>query len=332
MLLLLVSAGALHALFAWALQGVLEMDWESGELPTTEGVMEVALVPPEEMLLPEDAVEQLEQMQDKRLVKNHRSVNEREPDDTKNISEIDQKVDKETKAPNVKTTPPGNPTPSGNPSPKSTPTDSEQDGKDSESTPKTDAPADAKGEQGEGSEAADSDVAPDDQGRVANKAGAASKNSPAGLAGSRQALQNTFGRLGTYDDLDDVEEGSENLLNTKRNKYASFFNRVRDAVSEEWDPEKVHRARDPEGNIYGNKNRKTTLRILLNRNGSVHRVYVVKSSGADHLDEEAIRAVRTAAPFMNPPAGLIGESGKIDFTFSFILMMDGSTRIFRYRK
>jgi hypothetical protein len=43
--------------------------------------------------------------------------------------------------------------------------------------------------------------------------------------------------------------------------------------------------------------------------------------------------VRTAAPFVNPPAGLVDEeSGLIEFGFGFIFELHGERRIFRYRR
>ena len=133
--------------------------------------------------------------------------------------------------------------------------------------------------------------------------------------------------------LGELDPAAENLLNTKRTKYASFFNRVRNAVAQHWHPEVIHAARDPHGKIYGNKTRTTRLRISLNQDGSVHRIWVDRPSGVDYLDEEAIRSVRAAAPFTNPPKQLVdAETGYIDFSFNFILMIDGSKRIFRYKR
>ena len=37
------------------------------------------------------------------------------------------------------------------------------------------------------------------------------------------------------------------------------------------------------------------------------------------LDDEAIRAFRAAQPFPNPPPGLVGEDGQIEFSFALYL-------------
>jgi len=146
-------------------------------------------------------------------------------------------------------------------------------------------------------------------------------------------MQRALGQPGSFDAIDDdVPEGAENLLNSRRWKYASFFNRVRDAVAERWRPDEVHRARDPSGTKYGKIPRVTRLYIKLNPDGSVHGISVDSSCGLGFLDEEAIRAVRSAAPFGNPPPQLVDpRSGLIEFGFGFRLEFEkGAGRIFRY--
>ncbi|MET1256549.1 energy transducer TonB [Aliikangiella maris] len=46
-------------------------------------------------------------------------------------------------------------------------------------------------------------------------------------------------------------------------------------------------------NIYGN----LTLKVALNKNGTIHEVKILKSSGSKVLDDSALRIVRLAAPF-----------------------------------
>lgn len=158
-------------------------------------------------------------------------------------------------------------------------------------------------------------------------------DTPHELRSDPESLRGLFGQPGSLDRVDGIEEGQENLFNTRRSRYASFFNRIRDAVSQRWHPEVVHKKRDPYGQIYGEQPRRTVLRVLLNPDGSLHRVYTDVASGVDYLDEEAIRAMRAAAPFVNPPSQLVdARTGKIEFTFGFVLLIDGTKKIFRYRR
>src|SRR5205085_10859403 len=98
--------------------------------------------------------------------------------------------------------------------------------------------------------------------------------------------------------------------------YASFFNRVSDAIRRQWHPNDVlRRRRDSEQEIAG-KSRQTTVELMLNRRGEVVKALVHTYSGADVLDDEALRAVRAAGPFPNPPDGLF-DPGVDVFTFRF---------------
>ena len=43
----------------------------------------------------------------------------------------------------------------------------------------------------------------------------------------------------------DVDDGDETALNSKKWRFASFFNRVKHQVQEHWHPDEVYRRRDP---------------------------------------------------------------------------------------
>ncbi|RMH41795.1 MAG: energy transducer TonB [Deltaproteobacteria bacterium] len=138
---------------------------------------------------------------------------------------------------------------------------------------------------------------------------------------------------GTMDHLPGVEEGETTALNTRKFKYATFFNRVKRQVAQNWHPEEVYRRRDPTGNIYGVKDRITVLTVSLTRDGALDEVVVSKPSGVDFLDEEAIQAFRLAQPFPNPPTGLVDDgTGRITFRFGFAFEIERGSgwRIFRY--
>jgi TonB family protein len=139
---------------------------------------------------------------------------------------------------------------------------------------------------------------------------------------------------GSYDGLRDIDEGEETLLNTKRFKYASFFNRVKRAVWENWHADRAYAIRDPDGKIYGVKDRQTVLKVTLRPDGSLAHVMVETPCGVDFLDDEAVSAFKKAQPFPNPPAGLVdAESKLITFRFGFLLEIQDkpSWRIVRYQ-
>lgn len=153
----------------------------------------------------------------------------------------------------------------------------------------------------------------------------------ANLSGSPSLLNDTFGPLGGDEVMRDVDEGSHSVLDSRRHVYGSFFSRMRDQVQEQWRPNKVHNAADPRHERYGEKQRTTVLMVRLDEKGEILKVVITRKSGAPHLDAEAVRAMKAAAPFLNPPEGLANASGYIDFDFGFTLDFVSGSRIFRYR-
>ncbi|HET6585958.1 MAG TPA: hypothetical protein VFG69_21020 [Nannocystaceae bacterium] len=323
-------------LLLWPLSAVFIGGGGSSRVPPAGGVMEVALLDPDEAEREPDP-EDLRPLYDDegKLVQLDRVLDERPPEvDTEHLSEFDSRTAHETRAPNQRPQPGGPPQIRGD----------RPDGRSGESreSQRSDATSTAKAlallpgaSAGDSASDAKDDNPLGTTSELPRAGGKLGSLSPAGSPGTREALRKSLGQPGSFDDLDDsIEEGNETILNSKRWKFASFFNRVRNGVANHWHPEVVHAARDPDGTVYGTKTRRTKLVISLNADGSLHGVHFDAGgeSGVDYLDEEAIRAVRAAAPFANPPPGLVGKNGKIEFGFGFIFEIHGGTRIFRYQR
>lgn len=133
------------------------------------------------------------------------------------------------------------------------------------------------------------------------------------------------------DHLKDVDLGDGTYLTTREWKYASYFNRVKQSVGQQWTPVDQLRMRDPTGQIYGGKDRYTILTVTLDDTGKLKDAFVDKSSGLDFLDLEAIKAFERASPFPNPPPGIVTADSTIKFQFGFYLELSGSPgmRLFR---
>ena len=131
---------------------------------------------------------------------------------------------------------------------------------------------------------------------------------------------------GSVDHVEDVEEGDENQFNARRWVYATFFNRMKRQVAQNWDPASVWRQEDPEGKHHGYKSRVTQLRVSLDGKGGVKKILVVTPSGVDALDDEAIRSFHAAQPFPNPPAALVDRDGLITFDFGFYFEINNEKR------
>lgn len=136
------------------------------------------------------------------------------------------------------------------------------------------------------------------------------------------------------DYIENVPEGEKTLLNTKRWRFASFFNRVKRAVAQQWHPGRVYRRHDPTGNIYGFRKRLTVLKVTLDKKGAIKNIVLKKPCGLGFLDDEAVRAFKAAGPFPNPPSRLVDpKTGLITFSFGFLFEITKGPdfRIFRYR-
>ncbi|MFZ4404244.1 MAG: energy transducer TonB family protein [Pseudobdellovibrionaceae bacterium] len=126
----------------------------------------------------------------------------------------------------------------------------------------------------------------------------------------------------TQDHLKDVDKGLETLLNTREFKYYSYYNRIRRQLTEYWEPNvrskmtKMFReGRAPAAQL----DRITKLVVILNKSGHLVKVQVLGPSGVRDLDDAAIEAFRSAAPFPNPPMGIIDTDGTVKIRWDFIL-------------
>ncbi len=135
------------------------------------------------------------------------------------------------------------------------------------------------------------------------------------LKPSQEVLERVVGG-GNVDHLD-VDNGDETSLSAKRWIYASFFNRLKRQVAQNWDPGSVWRRADPTGTVYGFKTRITEVRVSLSKVGELSKIVVTQPSGVGDLDDEAVHAFHAAAPFPNPPEGLLSKDNLITFAFSF---------------
>ncbi len=317
----MLIASLLVHLVLWPLSdSLLRLTWTTTPSSPQDGWLQVQLEDEEEPA-EEEAAEEPPPKNVGKLIKQDRVNKEIAPDDPKYLSEFDQKVDKETKAQNGRSKPGAAPTtPGTSPDANNLPhVPNLLDPRPNEEKPATDSPGDA--DEGRGDPALPRVPSPRSLMPMRPDLG------PTGRPGLRgnpaESMETSPGQHGTMDDIQDVEDGDINQLNSRRWKYASFFNRVRDQVAQHWHPEVVHAARDPDGRRYGMATRVTRLLVRLNPDGSLKQIKVDKPSDVDFLDEEAIRAMRTAQPFSNPPSGLVDpETGYIDFAFGFIFEIE----------
>lgn len=126
--------------------------------------------------------------------------------------------------------------------------------------------------------------------------------------------------LGEY--IPGVKEGSFTALNTDRFTFYTFYNRLNEQLRSRW----VQRIRNytdglgPEGlKQLAEMERITQVEVLLTPKGQLIRTLVHKSSGDRSVDDAAVLAFQDAAPFPNPPQGMVQEDGIIHLHYGFVV-------------
>jgi TonB family protein len=126
----------------------------------------------------------------------------------------------------------------------------------------------------------------------------------------------------TDDHLKDIPTGLETMLSTREFLYYSYYNRIKDKLRQHWEPkikEKFTKIMRQGRTIASEGDKITRLIIVLNEQGTLIRVQIVGRSGVTDLDDAAVEAFRAAAPFPNPPKGIVESDGTIKIRWDFVL-------------
>ncbi len=126
----------------------------------------------------------------------------------------------------------------------------------------------------------------------------------------------------TDDYLKEVKDGAQTMLSTREFLYYSYYNRIRGQLKQYWEPrikDKVKKIFAAGRSIASDEDRITKVLIVLNTAGTLVKVQVVGESGIRDLDDAAVEAFRQAAPFPNPPKGIVDGDGLIKIRWDFIL-------------
>lgn len=124
------------------------------------------------------------------------------------------------------------------------------------------------------------------------------------------------------DRLDNVDQSLMTQLNTREYKYYGYYTRIRHQLNQWWQPkvkEKVSKLMSHGRSIASTENKNTKVVIILNDGGQLVKVQVLGASGVRELDDAAVEAFRQAAPFPNPPKGLVDADGTIKIRWDFIV-------------
>lgn len=121
------------------------------------------------------------------------------------------------------------------------------------------------------------------------------------------------------DYLSDIKLGDHTMLNTAENKYYGFYQRVKDKLEDFWHLN-IHSLEAyllKKGRVFKN-DLFTRLKIVLSERGELINILLISSCGVQEFDQAAIESIKEAAPFQNPPKGLI-KDGKILIDWGFLV-------------
>lgn len=141
------------------------------------------------------------------------------------------------------------------------------------------------------------------------------------LSVSHEALARIAGGPSLDGVREGLPQGEETWLQAREFKYATFMNRMKSEIAQQWFPRvrDAQRQRDPDGSLFFYKERTVIVGLTIDTNGNVKDLAVLQSSSVDFFDRLATSAVQAAQPFPNPPRGMFHEDGQVRIPFSFTM-------------
>jgi TonB family protein len=141
--------------------------------------------------------------------------------------------------------------------------------------------------------------------------------------GGNQALHEVaIGPSSIAEFVPGVEEGEFTALNTDQFTYYSFFARINEQIRNRW----VMGIRNYIGSLtqkdlemLSKMDRQTVVEIILNKDGTFSSSVLQHSAGDRTLDQTTVQAFRDAAPFLNPPKGMVENDGMVHLRYGFVV-------------
>ena len=139
------------------------------------------------------------------------------------------------------------------------------------------------------------------------------KSSQRGIA--REKTWNEF-RTAIENYVPGVKPGATTALNAAASPFATYIAAVHRRIHQEF-ADRFLRSLPIGGSPYQDPTLMTKLEIVLNRDGSVHRVGVVRSSGLLPFDFGAFNSVLRAQPYPPAPSSILSGDGRVYFHWGF---------------
>lgn len=124
-----------------------------------------------------------------------------------------------------------------------------------------------------------------------------------------------------------VKEGSFTALNTDQFTYYTFFARINEQVRYRWVRQiraYIDSLSQQQLTELARYERSTQVEIILNREGEIVDTVVHFTSGDRTLDAASESAFQAAAPFRNPPQGMVEGDNRIHLHYKFFVTLNPS--------
>lgn len=157
--------------------------------------------------------------------------------------------------------------------------------------------------------------------------GGMEKDPSEGIGNPRGGIQNpmrnvAIGQSSISEHIPGIEEGAFTSLNTDQFTYYTFFARMNEQVRNRWISNvRSYMARLTAQDLekLSKMERQTVVEIILSPDGTFNSSVIHNSSGDRELDQTTVRAFRDAAPFLNPPQGMVESDGMIHLRYGFVV-------------
>jgi TonB family protein len=116
--------------------------------------------------------------------------------------------------------------------------------------------------------------------------------------------------------VDRVKPGNQTALNAAASPFADYLAKMHRSIHREF-AMRFLPSLPVVGGAFADPNLVTRLEIIVNRDGSLHQLGVVRTSGFTAFDYGAWNAVTRAAPFPEPPKRILSGDGRVYMRWDF---------------
>jgi hypothetical protein len=118
--------------------------------------------------------------------------------------------------------------------------------------------------------------------------------------------------------IPEVQPGNQTALNTRAAPFAAFIARMHRSIHQQWGFGQLEEWDEKASSApVNNQNLLTTLEMVLNGDGTVDKITIVKPSGLLEYDVAAIDVAYSAGPYPDPPREIRSANGKIYIHWRF---------------